>query len=145
MNSMTSRSAARDWFVRGLALSAVVTFASLVKASSHEALISPTVIEIIYDGDCPDAINTTLKTDVKRGEQVRWQSVDKSGGTITRKYEIYFDPFVGNPIKSVGDGKTNPRTIDTKIPEEVDYKYTVVTINSSNNCDPLDPRLRVRN
>lgn len=143
MNGMASRGAAREWSVRGLTLAAVVTVASLVMACSRNASISPTVIKIIYDGDCPDSVNKTLKTDVERGEQVRWQSVDKSGGIITREYEIYFDPFAGNPIKTTGGGKTNPKPIDTNTPEYVDYKYTVVTLNSSNNCDPLDPRLRV--
>jgi hypothetical protein len=89
--------------------------------------------------------------EVENTKHIVWQSVDADGNDITTvDYEIYFDPFKGQPHTSTGKGRVK-RKIDETAPATppaeggIGYKYTV----AGTTCpDPKtkyhDPRFSVR-
>ena len=78
-----------------------------------------------------------------------WVSVDSAGNRKVFDFELFFDPFQGNPLGSGGTGRVRKK-IDSDAPltsDGVEYKYTIEGKDcSSTNPDDkyLDPRFWVR-
>lgn len=73
---------------------------------------------------------------IGRNEFVQWES---SPGAI--KYEIFFDPINGAPLKSGGNGRLK-RKMDSDAPW-VEYKYSILRDGCDATTDTFDPRFRV--
>jgi hypothetical protein len=96
-------------------------------------------VKIMFDANgCPDSVDQE-EFDVEKSKRIVWQSVDPEGKTPD--YEIYFDPFKGNPLKSNGKGNRKSPPFKSCSPPGV-YKYTIVGTSCAG--DPLDPRFRLR-
>jgi hypothetical protein len=93
-------------------------------------------VEIRFRGGCPVSVSLDLVSlDKSNGDTVRWTS--DSGDA----YEIYFDPFRGQPHRSNPQGILRSPALDPGIPDNVSYKYTIVGVNCPNS--PYDPHIRV--
>jgi len=79
--------------------------------------------------------------EIDRDKRIVWRAVDASGKLLdTQQFEIYFDPFKGDPLKTRnGELKSNP--FDSCSPKG-EYKYTIVGAGCEG--DPRDPRFRLR-
>ena len=152
MKNLTSRSAARRWFIDGLALAGVVTAATFVMASSAAAQPQThTVLIEVNAENCP--INADpYQIKIKLLDKIELQAVtvthdSKTGfATLTShakvSYRILFDPFMGTTIHSNPDGRAKSTPIRSDTPNDsVVFKYTIVSSNP--DCDPYDPRMRV--
>ncbi|MDH3441341.1 MAG: hypothetical protein OEM63_11360 [Gammaproteobacteria bacterium] len=73
---------------------------------------------------------------VGQNEFIQWES--NPGGI---KYEIYFDPIKGAPLKSGGNGVLK-RKIDDDAPYAL-YKYSILKDGCDPTADVFDPRFRV--
>lgn len=99
------------------------------------------------DSDCKvdrvEEPDTTCKNDdpafcVGRNDFIIWQSNDPSNA----KYEIFFDPITGMPLKAGKEGRIRKR-IDENAPF-ANYKYSIVRDGCSPNEDnTFDPHIRV--
>ena len=95
---------------------------------------------------CPHDVDKH-NPDVWRGKFVTWQTYVKTGGNEVKtdyRYEIFFDPIQGSPLKSNSKGELK-RRIDGDAPP-AEYKYTIwdqVTGQEDHKCVPLDPRFLV--
>ena len=111
-------------------------------------------IDIVFDSDgCPKKAIPNGEDGnfyVKNSKRVVWQSVDDTPvqNPIAADYEIFFDPFKGQPHKSNGNGRIS-RLFDQNAPADVsgiEYKYSIVGL--SDNCADAkkihDPRFKVR-
>ncbi len=75
---------------------------------------------------------------VGRGDFIIWRSNNPSDA----KYEIFFDPILGRPLKARRKGIV-VRMIDAKAPI-ADYKYSIVRDGCSPNLENVyDPHIRV--
>lgn len=107
-------------------------------------------VEITFtDKGCPVEVSDD-DFEVKNTKHIVWQSVDAGGDPIVVDYEIYFDPFKGQPHKGVGNGRIK-RKIDDKAPatyagqKAIEYKYTIYGVPCTQGTDMyLDPRFTVR-
>lgn len=102
-------------------------------------------IRILFDTNgCPTLADPEI-LDTDMSKQVHWQAYsDLAGGGVCadKKYDIYFDPFKGSPIKAPSKGRTNPQNFDSGIPVGVEYKYTVVGENCTTGV-ALDPHIKI--
>jgi hypothetical protein len=106
-------------------------------ASSATQATAKTVV-VTFDGDgCPTGVDKETVT-MKHGgnDSVKWSSTPATQG-----FEVLFDPFKGQPIKSNPQGNTPPKVLDSSAPVGVVYKYTVY--NPACPEKPLDPRIRI--
>ncbi len=104
-------------------------------------------VKILFDADnCPTAADPAM-LDTVLADSVQWQSYDSTGTTVTQEdYEIFFDPFQGQPIKSNAQtGRTQRRNFANGIPDRVTYKYSVVGNDCATGAAPLDPHIRILN
>jgi len=110
---------------------------------------NPYIVKINFDtaDDCKvlsvDEETTPLSCGsgfcLKRNEWVVWHS--EPAGI---KYEIFFNPIVGVPLKSWRNGYL-VRPIDRRAPE-ADYKYSIVRDGCKpNEMNTFDPHIRVNN
>lgn len=75
---------------------------------------------------------------VARTDFIIWQSDNPSNA----KYEIYFDPIMGMPLKAGGNGRI-VRQIDDNAPL-AEYKYSIVRDGCTpNEQNTFDPRIRI--
>ena len=131
---------------------AVLVTTVLASCTSAQSMAQPAdvtiKVKILPDPNhggalCPDSVDL-INPDVYSGKFVIWQAVNAAGDNLSYKFDIYFNPFKGQPHHSSAQGKLSER-INAKSPK-VDYKYTVWDRPQENNdpvCDPLDPRFRV--
>lgn len=110
-------------------------------------------IDITFDSNgCPTAVDPDGENNplyIKNSKRVIWQSVDDTPAEnpIKEGYEVYFDPFTGQPHKSNGNGRVTA-LFDPKAPSTpeagpgIEYKYSIV----GDRClgKPYDPRFKVR-
>jgi hypothetical protein len=106
-------------------------------------------VQIFWKTDKPCEVNkveeekTTCKKDdsafcVARNDFIIWQSNNPSNA----KYEIYFDPIQGMPLKAGQNGKL-VKQIDDNAPL-ADYKYSIVREGCAPDlANTYDPRIRV--
>ncbi len=100
---------------------------------------SPTSCKVAkVEEDDTTCENKEPKFCVHRGDFIIWQSNEPSNV----KYEIFFDPIQGMPLKAGNSGKII-KQIDRNAPL-ADYKYSIVR----DGCDPnwentFDPRIRI--
>ena len=130
--------------LRGAALSGalVLMTASAAHSIAQEQAACPSntqCVSIAFDGNgCPTSA-TPAMFDIENNKRVQWQSVP------AESYEIYFDPFKGQPHKSNSNGELKSNPFDTKSPATasgIAYKYTIVGDKCPNA--PLDPGFRLR-
>ena len=75
----------------------------------------------------------------RRGEAIVW--VSKPAGT---RFQVYFDPFVGPPYKSLPpDHKTSPARVHEKSIKGK-YEYSVLGLDCKDGNAVLDPPIRVK-
>jgi hypothetical protein len=110
-------------------------------------------IDIAFDSQgCPKSANPNGDNQpfyVENSKRVIWQSVDNTpaANPIKAGYEIFFDPFKGQPHKSNGIGRVSA-VFDPKAPSTpaagpgIEYKYSIV--GDSCKDKPHDPRFLVR-
>ena len=84
---------------------------------------------------------------IDNAKRVVWQSVDQKGKKVDMVYEIYFDPFKGQPLKSTPKGRRKSPPFDSFAPATNDdkgitYKYSIVGTTCTDK--PMDPRFRLR-
>ena len=90
--------------------------------------------------------------DLPASDSVQWQAYDPDGAgdysERPQRYDVFFDPFQGQPIFGNAQGRSNPQNVQSGSPSAV-YKYTVVAKINQNtndpNCDPFDPMIRIAN
>ncbi len=98
------------------------------------------LVKISFDKlGCPISVDED-SFDVEKARRIYWVSVYPPELAEPPEYEIYFDPFKGNPIKTRKNAKVSPR-FDRSAPDVV-YKYTIV--GTACKHKPLDPRFRLR-
>jgi hypothetical protein len=125
--------------------------AILVGACAHHSKVEdpyskddvPVSIEFTAMG-CPKKA-TPENFDVDQGKRIVWQAVDTAGKPMDTRYEIYFDPFKGQPLKSDVRGRRRSPPFDRGTPgtpEGIEYKYSIVGEACKNA--PLDPRFKFR-
>jgi hypothetical protein len=148
MKTMPLRESSGLCFIGRLLLATTVMAAALAAACAGGKPTEKQPVEIKYVGNCPDKANQALYTLVERGQKVVWQSVESDGSKKEDAvYKIIFDPFVGNTIDSDHTGRAESIPINMNAPQEVDYKYTVVSLDDKDGnptCPPVDPRIRVK-
>jgi hypothetical protein len=104
-------------------------------------------VSIQFDASgCPKKVTPEI-FDVDQGKRIVWQAVDKDGRNMDIRYEIYFDPFKGQPLKSDPKGRKKSPPFDrnapaTPPPKGIEYKYSIVGEECKD--EPLDPRFRLR-
>ena len=131
--------------------------ASQKASQDPKGIVAQTVPPAFYtltvnfdDNGCPTSVSPPpsqesscgVHTDgglcAKRGDLVMW--VSNPAGT---KFEVYFDPFVGRPYKSLPpQQKTSPKNIDMDSMKGK-YEYSVWGNNCSGANPVLDPPIRV--
>jgi len=100
------------------------------------------------DNDCPTSVSAPAQPScdihadggvcAKRGDLVMWAS--NPSGT---PFEVYFDPFVGRPYKSLPpQQQTSPKNIDMNSLEGK-YEYSVWGKDCTGANPVLDPPIRV--
>ena len=111
--------------------------------------LNPYVVDITWQTADPCKVDTVTEETttcvaagtafcVGRADFIIWRSNNPSNA----KYEIFFDPIVGVPLKAGGNGVI-VRMVNDKAPI-ADYKYSIVR----DGCEPnwentFDPRIRV--
>jgi hypothetical protein len=131
---------------RGVVVAGVVTFMGAL-ASTTVAQVSTVDVNVNIEFDaagCPQSVDLD-DFFVDKAKRVIWQSVDADGNIFDQSYEIYFDPFKGQPLRSDNKGRRKSPPFDTGAPataEGIQYKYSIV----GDNCKhaPYDPRFRLR-
>ena len=102
-------------------------------------------IKILFNTttNCPMLVDTPT-LDANLGDRVGWQSVDENDVSteISADYEIFFDPFRGQPKQSNGTGKVPSTPIDQGTPQAVSFKYTIVGDNCTTGI-ALDPHIKI--
>lgn len=101
-------------------------------------------VNIVFDDShCPIAVDPSKPFDVSKskGQHIAWQAVNKAGKPVDERYEIFFDPFKGNPIKARSHGSVRSPKISGSSPINVEYKYSI----RGEKCErgALDPRFRI--
>ena len=101
-------------------------------------------VNIIFDAEnCPEGVNPAKAIDVSKaaGQRIVWQAVDGGGEPVDKRYQIYFDPFKGRPLKSNSHGYLRSPKVESGTPVNVEYKYSI----EGQECkrDALDPRFRL--
>lgn len=101
-------------------------------------------VQIVFDDShCPIAVIPDKGIDVSKeaDQRIAWQAVDKQGKSVDERYEIFFDPFKGNPIRSRSHGSKRSPRISADSPIDVVYKYSI----RGEKCDgpAFDPRFRL--
>ena len=102
-------------------------------------------VKIVFDAaKCPVAVDPPTAIDVSKSadQRIAWQAVQQAGGgDLDTRYEIFFDPFKGRPLKSNKKGYKRSPKIDGSTPTNVEYKYSIRGEKCSGEA--YDPRFRV--
>ena len=116
----------------GLFIALVLGFTS---AASQAATY--TIVVNFSASGCPLSVDKPILKMASGGnDKVQWDSEPNTAG-----YQIFFDPFKGQPITGNPQGNTSPIGLSGAAPPGVDFEYTVY--NSACPESPLDPRIRV--
>jgi len=111
--------------------------------------LNPYIVDITWQTADPCKVDTVTeeattcivpspKFCVGRADFIVWRSNNPSDA----KYEIFFDPIVGVPLKAGGNGII-VRKVDKDAPIG-DYKYSIVRKGcAANAANTFDPRIRV--
>jgi hypothetical protein len=129
----------------GVVLASAAVFIGACAHSGMQGMTCPPddltrdlVVKIEFDDNkCPKPI-TCDNPGVSKAKRVIWESSDAVGNKPD--YEIYFDPFKGQPLTSTNGVKRSP-PFDSNTPAG-EYKYTIVGTECRGK--PLDPRFRLR-
>ncbi|MFK8048465.1 MAG: hypothetical protein AB8B81_08530 [Halioglobus sp.] len=129
-----------------ISLLLVVMPALFAACGSHHVVDNSrdiTVKIVFDDAHCPVGVIPEKSIDVSKqaDQRILWQAVDKKGNPVDERYEIFFDPFKGNPIRSRSHGSERSPRISADSPVDVEYKYSI----RGEKCDgpALDPRFRL--
>lgn len=128
--------------VAGLSLAIIVSGACVAQPDTD-----PTLVKILFEGDCPTSVDPSEPVSLSRVAQQRiaWQAVDKATGEdIEVEFDIYYNPFVGgNSNRHTKKGYIKSTPVANDVPVNVEYKYTIV----ARKCEqaPLDPRIITKN
>jgi len=128
---------------------AIALLAGALVSGSQGLSLNGYTVTITWDSDDPckvaevahEPTNCLYKESqicVARTDFIIWQSINPPNA----KYEIYFDPIMGQPLKSGGNGKI-VRQIDDNAPL-AEYKYSILRDGCpANEENTFDPRIRV--
>jgi hypothetical protein len=136
--------------LRGVALSGALILMTTSAASSSaqesaSCSANSVCVSVTFSGaGCPESVSPADFL-VENTKLVVWQSVNADGQPTKERYEIFFDPFKGQPHKSNGNGQLKSTPFDSNAPATasgIEYKYTIV----GDRCPsaPLDPGFRLR-
>ncbi|QFU77141.1 hypothetical protein EY643_16580 [Halioglobus maricola] len=102
-------------------------------------------VAIVFKNGCPISV-VPLVVDLNAGvnppTRVEWRAYDETGTPMpAQDFSIWYDPFVGTPIKPGGNGVATSPPVAKSAKEGFNYKYTVY----ADSCpdQPLDPFFRV--
>jgi hypothetical protein len=105
---------------------------------------APVDVKVYFDQGCPKYVDLwTVEVENNPPQRVRWTAFNITGSEQDKNatYAIYFDPFVGPGNTDPNeDGVITSKPVSDKVPDDVDFKYSVV----APGCPALDPIIRVR-
>ena len=129
-----------------ISLTCVGLLALFTACGSHQVnnALPDIPVQIVFDDShCPVAVVPDKPFDVSKqaDQRIVWQAVDKKGNFVDERYEIFFDPFKGTPLRSRSQGSKRSPRVSGDSPVNVEYKYSI----RGEDCDgpALDPRFRL--
>jgi hypothetical protein len=154
-NSMNTDSAQVLPVGRNLWLLFFVALLLCLASAVSQAQANPLDVRIDFDSNkCPTAATPELGNLSASGiNKIMWTAYNSSDAADRSiNFEIFFDPFRGQPLASANGVKKSP-PINTKTPKKsknaggnvqdfVEFKYTIVGVDCSTGVS-LDPRLKV--